>query len=445
MHPAAHIATAAQVLSQFYAADNQPIDALLHRTFKGKRFIGAKDKKAIASRVYGVVRHHYWLLWWAQHSTGASLYEGQADFALHLLVTYLTLHEKKSPGEVNNFFGTHEYALPPLHKQLRRLAEELWNHPKHGGWKNHKDMDAATKSNMAPWLFHKMQANVDELPCFTAKNLEEAPVDLRVNTAKANREKLLHALNQKYKWKAEKTPFSPCGIRLPERVALQTTSEFKDGLFEVQDEGSQLLAQLVNAQPGERIVDFCAGGGGKSLAMAPTMKNKGMLVLCDINSRRLENASKRLKRAGVHHAHKPIDLTKTDDERWLFKTLKHKANKVLVDAPCSGSGTWRRNPDLKIRLTAPQFKSILSDQANILKRAATLVKPGGLLVYATCSVIQEENESQVQAFLKDHPHFELQQANTVSPLPMCDIYFKALPHEHNMDGFFGAILKRKET
>ena len=218
-----------------------------------------------------------------------------------------------------------------------------------------------------------------------------APIDLRVNLLKTDRETARRALAAEGV-RAEPTPWSPLGLRLSERMPLSGLTAFKDGLVEVQDEGSQLAALLADARPGMRVVDFCAGAGGKTLALAAGMDNRGQLVACDVSARRLERAAQRLRRAGVSNVERRALASERD--KWV-KRHAGGFDRVLVDAPCIGTGTWRRNPDAKWRSRPEDLAELIERQQQILRSAARLVRPGGRLVYATCSLLREEDEAQV--------------------------------------------------
>ena len=239
---------------------------------------------------------------------------------------------------------------------------------------------------------------------------------------------------------------SPYGIRVAERPALNALPMLKNGLVEIQDEGSQLVALMVDAKPGQRVVDFCAGAGGKTLAIAAEMKNKGHIMACDVMAGRLKRSTERFRRAGLHN----IEVKALKDERdpWV---KKHKAgfDRVLVDAPCSGTGTWRRNPDARWKHLGPGLEQLLALQAGILDSAARLVKPGGRLVYATCSLLPEENEQQIEAFLASHPDFTLVSAVDIlqrygikSPAANGVQYLSLTPLQDQTDGFFAAAMER---
>jgi 16S rRNA (cytosine967-C5)-methyltransferase len=275
-----------------------------------------------------------------------------------------------------------------------------------------------------------------------AATLVPPPLDLRVNPIKSNRETVLRALKA-MGLNAEATKLAPRGIRLRERLSLARLAGLKAGEIEIQDEGSQLVALLVNAKPGDRVVDFCAGAGGKTLAIAAQMQNKGHLIACDINEARLKRCAERLRRAGLHNVETRALTSETDS--WV-KRHKGSFDHVLIDAPCSGTGTWRRNPDARWRMPDLGLGGLVALQARILSSAARLVKPGGRLVYATCSVLREENEEQVAAFLAAHPTFRIVPVQQVVPHLAMVAPFDHLsltPAQHETDGFFAAVLHRE--
>lgn len=276
---------------------------------------------------------------------------------------------------------------------------------------------------------------------------EQASTDLRVNTLKTNREALHKAL-YKEDFDTEPTKLSPIGLRLKRRAPIFTSSLFKAGHFEVQDEGSQLVALLTDAKPGMKVIDFCAGAGGKTLAIAAQMKNKGRILAWDTSEKRLAQMSQRIKRAGVDNVQTHVITSESDA---FIKRHKGSADRVLVDAPCSGSGTWRRNPDLKWRFSAQDLQEVLQVQQQILQSAARLVKPGGRLIYATCSVLQEENENQILQFLKTGNNFAVVCVKKIWDKNVAGsetdensgTYLRVTPYQNGVDGFFAAVLEHR--
>ena len=229
-------------------------------------------------------------------------------------------------------------------------------------------------------------------------------------------------------------------------MPLSGLTAFKDGLFEVQDEGSQIAALLAGARPGMRVVDFCAGAGGKTLALAAGMANRGKLVACDVSARRLERAARRLRRAGVSNVERRALTSERD--KWV-KRHAGGFDRVFVDAPCLGTGTWRRNPDAKWRSCPEDLAELVERQQQILRSAARLVRPGGRLVYATCSLLREEDEAQAEAFLAATPDFTLLPAarawnETIGGAsPGGEDYLLLTPARHGTDGFFVALFERR--
>ncbi len=278
-----------------------------------------------------------------------------------------------------------------------------------------------------------------------ARGLQQAaPLDLRVNTLKAPLQGVLDRLDFDG-IAAAPTRYSPIGVRLREKPALNTHPMFLDGAVEVQDEGSQLLGLLVEPRRGEMVVDFCAGAGGKTLQMGAAMGSSGRLYAFDVSDKRLANLAPRLKRSGLSNVF-PQRIANENDAK--VKRLRGKIDRVLVDAPCTGLGTLRRNPDLKTRQTVEGLAELNTKQRAILAAAATLVKPGGRLVYGTCSLLVEENEEIVSQFLAAHPDFELVPARDVLKRQGIDVpgtkdYLHLYPHVHDTDGFFAAVMERQ--
>jgi 16S rRNA (cytosine967-C5)-methyltransferase len=311
---------------------------------------------------------------------------------------------------------------------------------------NPADLMERHRHNLPEWLVEPLKAQVGEgfWPLVERMN-GGAPLDLRVNTFTDKRADVQHEL-QLAGIKAENTPFSPWGLRIDGKPALSQLDAFARGAIEVQDEGSQLLALLLDAKRGEMVVDFCAGAGGKTLAIGAAMRSTGRLYAFDVSAHRLESLKPRLARSKLSNVH-PSAIAHERDER--VKRLSGKIDRVLVDAPCSGLGTLRRNPDLKWRQSPKAVQELTEKQTAILASAARLVKPGGRLVYATCSVLPEENEAIAQAFSASHPNFvPLSVAETLTDLKVLNaaslcttdgMYLRLWPHLHATDGFFAAV------
>jgi 16S rRNA (cytosine967-C5)-methyltransferase len=299
--------------------------------------------------------------------------------------------------------------------------------------------------SLPDWVWQRLLATHTEVDAAALARglLEPAPLDLRVNTLRATREEVLERFAADG-IDAAATPFSPTGVRLAEKPALQQHPLFLEGKVEVQDEASQLLTWLVAPRRREMVVDFCAGAGGKTLALGAAMRSEGRLYAFDTSKSRLANLAPRLKRSGLSNVH-PQHIDSENDSR--IKRLSEKIDRVLVDAPCTGLGTLRRNPDLKWRQSEPGLAELVVKQGAILAAAARLVKPGGRLVYATCSILPEEDDGVVAAFLSAHPQFrplhcgELLAAQGIA-LDTGE-HLRVYPHSHGMDGFFAAALERR--
>ena len=392
-----------------------PADVTLSRYFKDHPRLGGRERGAIAECVYAVLRNKAFFTDFA--GAGATMRRltllGMAEAIGAESLGGLTEDETAFLARIKDIDRS---LLPP-----KKLA------------------------NLPDWLYDKFVAQYgeEETLALAAVLNTPAPLDLRVNSLKADRDKVIAELATA-PIAAEPTPYSALGLRIWKKPALQNLPLFKEGAIEVQDEGSQVLAQLLGARRGEMVVDFCAGAGGKTLAIGAIMRNTGRLYAFDVSEKRLTKLKPRLARSGLSNVH-PVVIAHERDAK--VKRLAGKIDRVLVDAPCSGMGTLRRNPDVKWRQQPEGVAELTQKQAAILDGAARLVKFGGRLVYATCSLLDEENDGIVQGFLASHPDFELVPMHKVLaeqriPLEMGD-YLKMLPHKHGTDGFFAAVLERK--
>jgi 16S rRNA (cytosine967-C5)-methyltransferase len=307
---------------------------------------------------------------------------------------------------------------------------------------DHPTMPDAVRLEIPEWLLPRLAAHFGtSLPAELAALSQPAGLDMRVNLLKTSRDQAKAALAAEG-WDAEPTRLSPWGLRIDGRRPVTSGPAFQSGLVEIQDEGSQLVAVMVGATPGMRVVDWCAGAGGKTLALAGAMENRGQIVACDVSGSRLDAAARRLRRAGVHNVER--HLVEPGD-KWL-KRRAGSFDRVLVDAPCTGTGTWRRNPDARQRLNQADLAELLPKQAAILDTAQSLVRKSGRLVYATCSILEEENEAQVTSFLLRHPEFAIVPLARAWPLhqppPNGGDFLSLTPARHGTDGFFAAVLVR---
>ena len=311
-----------------------------------------------------------------------------------------------------------------------------------------EELPPAVRLDLPDWLYETLcaQFSSDEVETLAMSLNQSAPLDLRVNQLKAERDSVLARL-QADGIAAEACRYSPLGIRLSGKPSLARHPLFLDGSIEVQDEGSQLLGFLVQPKRGEMVADFCAGAGGKTLLLGAMMRSQGRLYAFDVAEKRLAKLKPRLARSGLSNVH-PVRIESEHDIK--VKRLAGKLDRVLVDAPCSGLGTLRRNPDLKWRQTPDSVAELNAMQASILSAAAGLVKKGGRLVYATCSLLEAENEAIVSAFLAAHPEFVSlsaadvlgKQGIEIGAAMSVDDRLRLLPHRHGTDGFFAAVLQR---
>lgn len=422
MKPRDLLYTARDVLRDMLRFD-AAADAVLSRLFRAKPQLGKTDRQILADTVYQVLRHLR--LFQTLAATDESI-GGGMELRLAIL------------GWSGNAQSLHAALSPEqLEWRKRLLAQDAMALPEAVRW------------SLPEWLAAALQTNYGaEYPALAQALLRPAPLDLRVNVQKARREAVLDVF-ARLNLPAQPTPYSPWGVRLEGKPALQDLTVFREGWLEVQDEGSQLLAVLLAPRRGEMVVDFCAGAGGKTLALGAMMRSTGRLYAFDVADYRLAKLKPRLLRSGLSNVY-PVAIAHERDER--VKRLAGKVDRVLVDAPCSGLGTLRRNPDMKWRQKPEDIAELTTKQASILQSAATLLKPGGRLVYATCSVLLEENSGIVNAFLAANPDFErvpadavLRQQGVEGEGLVTQGDLQLLPNRHATDGFYAAVLQRRPT
>ena len=435
MTPGARYAAAIEILDAIEAGQ-QPADQIMSLWFREHRFAGSKDRMAIGELTYGVLRRRSQIDWWLTQ------YGLKPTSRLRVLTALALLH-KISADSLQEQWGLGSHAPSPVTASEKNLLNAMDEHELLS-----TDQPAWVRGNYPQWLDPLLrQAFPTEVDKEIAALNTEASVDLRVNTLKSDVSRATKALEAEG-LDPQPVPYSPIGLRLTQRAAVTATAAFRDGLIEVQDEGSQLAALLVTAKPGLAVLDLCAGAGGKTLAIAAIMQNKGRLVATDLSAARLTRAKHRLRRAGVHVAEcRALD---SSNEKWL-KRQKSKFDRVIVDAPCSGSGTWRRNPDRKWHFTPEELDRLIKVQSALIGQGARVIKPGGRLIYAVCSFLNEEGPDRVHEFLKLNPDFEILPGSSVwqealqVPYPKDDPFLRLSPGMNNTDGFFIAILKRKEA
>lgn len=437
MTPAARIQATIELmehLQSIWRADRRaPVDGLMASYFKARRYIGSKDRGAISDLLYFCLRYGGTLEWHIE----------QTDHAVNprrvVMTGLLFFGEKPLTREqvIDRFDGT-QYAPASLNDAEHKILQRVEGKPFVSD-----AMPLPARLNYPDWMEGRLKdAFGDELPQAMEALNQQAPIDLRANTLKCNDAGDLILALDKDGYFGVPTPHSPLGVRLKKRLPAFNTQAFKDGKYEMQDEGSQIVALLAAAKPGQKVIDFCAGAGGKTLAIAANMQNKGRILAFDISEKRLNEMPKRLARAGVDNVQRHV----LRDERDPFlKRHVGTADWVVVDAPCSGSGTWRRNPDLKWRFALDDLQEIKAVQQRVLESAARLVKGGGKLLYITCSIFPDENIHQVKQFLGNNPTFKVEAPGKVwnKHLRTVDGVGPVLtlsPHKDGTDGFFAVLL-----
>lgn len=363
-------------LLESYGFQDLPLDIHIRDYFRSHKALGSKDRAEIAETVYGIVR-----------------WQGTIDYLNGQQISWEKRFEIFQNLNIEEIINKTDI---PTHIQVSfpKILYDLII----ASYGKEKGKKLCLASNYP------------------------APTTVRINSLKTTRDEMLKKWEQEYEVSPSKnTPYS---IRFHKKINFLSLPEFKAGLFEVQDEGSQLLADLIQVEPGQLVMDYCSGSGGKTLAFAPKMQNKGQIYLHDIRPHILIEAKKRLKRAGIQNA-QIIDF-----ENSKLNQLKKKMDWVLVDAPCTGTGTLRRNPDMKWKFTEETLPRLVGQQRTIFEKALSFVKPGGKIVYGTCSLLKEENEEQVQHILKTYD------------VKIEGDLFKSTPQNGEMDGFFGAVFTK---
>lgn len=416
---------AAMLLNDMLHFD-KPADARMSEFFRNNRDLGNKERAFIAESVYGVIRRFRFL------STLTANDDNDPDDARKLILAWLLRVQGRSLRDLDDM----------LTEQQKEWAIAIKA-------KSTENFPIAVQADVRDWLWDKLVLQYGEEQALTIcrSMFDQATLDLRVNTIKGTPEEVIAKMiaeNINNENIIAAMPYSPIGIRMPNRVGISQHVLFTEGKIEVQDEGSQILSYLVAPKRGQMVADLCAGAGGKTLALGALMRNTGRLYAFDVSEKRLHNLGKRLKRSGLSNLNAQLINNENDLK---LKRLNAKFDRVLVDAPCSGLGTLRRNPDLKWRQTEQDVIELNEKQTNILARAAKLVKAGGRVVYATCSLLKEENEVIAEAFLDAHPDFVLLPANEVLAQQQINLdtgqYLNLLPHLHGTDGFFAAVFEKK--
>ncbi len=430
MTPAARIAATIEILAGFLEAP-APLEGELRKWFRRHRFAGSTDRREIREQVYRVVRRLAEL----RFLVGS-------DDSRMLMAVYLERFERVCPLEVLETFAAKPYGPGHLSDdELKRLQCIRENEPA---------LPLAARAGFPSWLEpHLRDTFGDETEEEMAEFLYRAPVGIRVNTMKANRREAIEQLRSQ-QIDVTGSEISPVGLRARHSASLETTELFHNGKIEIQDEGSQIAALLVAAKPGHICVDYCAGAGGKALALAASMKDQGQLFCFDVSRERIQPLEERKKRAEIESV-QYFTLGTASAERALAR-LDGAADRVLVDTPCSGTGTWRRSPDAMWLLTESKLKRYTELQGEVLRKAAPLTRVGGRLIYVTCSILSEENDEQVMRFLKSDQGFQVMDWRQIwrDELPAFSaekvraLRFGALmtPRRTDTDGFYVSILER---
>ena len=425
MTPAARIAATIEILDEIAQADS-PADAILANWFRNHRFAGSKDRRGVRELVYRDLRKGS-LLRWLCTSMDADPTSAR--------VRVILASEQEGAGTAHSRFdgskyGPEQMSIPETEYVAALHATEISHAPT---WVN-----ANCPEHLFPLFFDQWG---DTAIVEAAALNERAPVDLRVNTLKNNREAAQAALLAAG-YETEPTPFSTIGLRGTEHSNFSSLEPFKTGMVEPQDESSQLVAQLVDAKPGMQVIDLCAGAGGKALALSAMMENQGEVVACDTLVSRLTRMGPRRDRIGANNLRTlPVQTGIVPDE------LVGWGDRVLVDAPCSGSGTWRRSPELRWRTDSDIIAAYTATQSGLLATAASMVKPGGRLIYAVCSVFDAEGRDVAQAFEASHAEFkrvpiaDVLGAEGAEALNACEEIILT-PHRHATDGMYAAVFER---
>ena len=414
------IKSCAEVLEESFS-NNFPADSQLSFFFKKNKNIGKSERSLIADTYYNVIRNKRYL-----EVLGAT------SNPFKLILIYLIKLQGRSIRDL----------LPMISEEDGKWLSKM---------KANKstNIDLSAKLSLPEWFWTKLSTQYDEKKAIQIANSLLLPAQLcvRVNTLKGKgRQEIITELKESFSEEENQifeTKISPIGIILPRGSFIQKHPLYLEGNIEVQDEGSQLLSYLADAKRGQMVADFCAGAGGKTLAMASMMKSTGRIYSFDISDKRLDNLKIRLKRSGASNISIQRISSENDNK---IKRLKEKFDRVMVDAPCTGFGTLRRNPDLKWKHSEKSLMELVVKQKNILQSAARLCKKKGLLIYATCSLLNDENEEQVKDFLSENPDFKLVSKSAILEKYGITLnnknFLKLNPFENDTDGFFGAVMER---
>lgn len=438
----AHAVEAYQEILQ----SSRPADALLSGYLRKRKYLGARDRKFVAETIYGALRQHLWLDALAEKFLSEQGLP-QKFRAVFILVFFLL---EQDVAEIASLLSALQKRYAFRSETLERIAA-FWT--EHRALPEDNRPESLARRYAFPlWMTERLLETMspESVGALYAAMNAPAPIALRVNAMKTTREELQKKL-QSEGVDVREGRLSPDALYCEGRRNVMQTEAFKQGLFEIQDEGSQLISPLLNPKPNQKILDACAGGGGKTLHIATLMRGQGKVFAFEKYESRFGNIRERIRRSGLQN----IEVVSSERFERFEKDFGGKLDAMLIDAPCTGSGTLRRNPDLKLRLSEDALRKMAQTQIEILSRYAPLLKKGGALVYATCSIFEDENERVVEAFLDQHSEFEL--VKPEAQLKACGEtqrlsaliariqgahYLKLLPHQDGTDGFFAAILTK---
>ncbi len=427
MTPGARLLSVVEIIDSVFKNkidNNYVIANNIKRWMRNNRYAGSKDKREIINAVYGILKRYYILDFIQKKNIFLD------NYALEITIIYYIFHICKKDDLINSF-DDGPYAIK-LNKEIKQFIDKIDNFQ--------ISEEEYIKNSLPLWLYNKIHESFNINTKKVCQSMfDEAHFDIRVKKG-ISRKNIINKFKN-YNIKSDITPISPIGVRINKRLSVSHLKEFKEGLFEVQDEGSQLVSLMSGVKENETVIDLCAGAGGKSLAISDLLENV-KIIATDININRLDKIRERALRSKVKNK---IILEQN------YKNLNFKADRIICDVPCSGSGAWRRRPEEKLNLTNNQFENLLEIQKEILNYGADLVKIGGEIVYITCSILDNENKDQINYFLKNNSNFEIVDLeDSWDSITMSherfgkEAYCQLIPFIHKCDGFFLARLVRNK-
>ncbi len=427
MTPGARLLSVVEIIDSVFKNkidNNYVIANNIKRWMRNNRYAGSKDKREIINAVYGILKRYYILDFIQKKNIFLD------NYALEITIIYYIFHICKKDDLINSF-DDGPYAIK-LNKEIKQFIDKIDNFQ--------ISEEEYIKNSLPLWLYNKIHESFNINTKKVCQSMfDEAHFDIRVKKG-ISRKNIINKFKN-YNIKSDITPISPIGVRINKRLSVSHLKEFKEGLFEVQDEGSQLVSLMSGVKENETVIDLCAGAGGKSLAISDLLENV-KIIATDININRLDKIRERALRSKVKNK---IIIEQN------YKNLNFKADRIICDVPCSGSGAWRRRPEEKLNLTNNQFENLLEIQKEILNYGADLVKIGGEIVYITCSILDNENKDQINYFLKNNSNFEIVDLeDSWDSITMSherfgkEAYCQLIPFIHKCDGFFLARLVRNK-